>query len=599
MSKISPRKLGDFEGVLPKKALGRLYWFAVIRTGVNLLDILGLGGVALLAVVFSAAFGASFPVQVDIPATGSVDIDEVGALFIALAIVLIFIAKSSVSIWLKLRTAMFVASIETDFSTLLARNYFSSSGKSSGEKENGLADFQNRATASTEGLALFINARLSFLSEAVLLISLLLVFLIVNPVATAATLLYLSTILWLLGYVVRGKIQKNGQRRMEGSMASLSVSRDLFATRREVRAAGALEYWIERFTNSRHKSASSAAATFTLTTIPRYVIETSLVAGIFAFLGSIVLLSDLSSQAVTIGVFMTGGLRLAALLIPLQASLNQMTDGAARGKSAFEDLRKLKNPDETSSHPEVSHLKGKPLGLEMRGVRFEFNPGELILNDVTFDVEPGQKVAIVGPSGAGKSTCFELATGILEPQSGQIRVGGICPKILLDKGHGILGIVPQRPHLVSGTLSENVSLASSDQTDNGQVASCLALAGLGNFSHADKLTMDVHPDSGQFSGGEIQRIGLARALYGEPGIIFLDEATSALDAQTEATVNHALDTLRGDTTIVLVAHRLSTVKTADKIIYLDKGRVIAQGSFADLQKLVPDFDKAVNLMNLD
>jgi len=599
MSKIRPRKLRDFEGVLPKKSLKRLYWFAALRTGVNLLDILGLGGVALLAVVFGEVVGERLPVRVELTAIGAIDIDENAALAIAFSTVVIFTLKSALSIWLKLRTAMFVASIETDLSTLLARNYFSSSGGSSGDKDNGLADFQNRAMASAEGLTLFINARLSVVTEAALLLSLILVFLSVSPVATVATLLYLSVVLWSLGRVVRGKIQKNGLRRMEGSKASLSLSRDLFVARREVRAAGALEHWIERFSSSRFKSASSTAATFTLSTIPRYVVETSLVAGIFAFLGSIILFSDLSSQAVTIGVFMAGGLRLAALLIPLQASLNQMTDGAARGKFAFEHLKKLKNLDGGSHLPDFTPQKGKPLSLEMRGVGFEFNPDEPILQDVTFTVDPGQKVAIVGPSGAGKSTCVELATGIWEPKFGQISVGGLSPKTLLDMGQGAVGIVPQRPYLISGTLAENVSLVSNTRTDNAQAANCLAIAGLSNFCKPDMLEMKVQPDAGQFSGGEIQRIGLARALYGKPGIIFLDEATSALDAQTEAEVNNVLDTLRGGMTIVLVTHRLSTVKTADKVIYLDQGRVIAQGSFADLQTLVPDFDKAVRLMGLE
>jgi ABC-type multidrug transport system fused ATPase/permease subunit len=111
--------------------------------------------------------------------------------------------------------------------------------------------------------------------------------------------------------------------------------------------------------------------------------------------------------------------------------------------------------------------------------------------------------------------------------------------------------------------------------------------------------MQVHPDSGQLSGGEIQRLGLARALYRNPGILFLDEATSALDAETESEINKVLDELRGRMTIVLIAHRLSTVKNADKIIYLDGGRVIAEGTFSELQKKVPDFKNAVKLMGLE
>jgi ABC-type multidrug transport system fused ATPase/permease subunit len=127
----------------------------------------------------------------------------------------------------------------------------------------------------------------------------------------------------------------------------------------------------------------------------------------------------------------------------------------------------------------------------------------------------------------------------------------------------------------------------------------LEISGLKSFATPEGLQMQVHPDSGQLSGGEIQRLGLARSLYRNPGILFLDEATSALDAETESEINKVLDELRGRMTIVLIAHRLSTVKNADKIIYLDSGRVIAEGTFAELQKKVPDFKNAVKLMGLE
>jgi ABC-type multidrug transport system fused ATPase/permease subunit len=113
------------------------------------------------------------------------------------------------------------------------------------------------------------------------------------------------------------------------------------------------------------------------------------------------------------------------------------------------------------------------------------------------------------------------------------------------------------------------------------------------------LQMKIHPDSGQLSGGEIQRLGLARALYKKPGILFLDEATSALDAETESEINVILDGLRGHMTIVLIAHRLPAVKNADKIIYLDSGKIVAEGTFSELKKTVPNFEKAVRLMGMD
>jgi ABC-type multidrug transport system fused ATPase/permease subunit len=125
------------------------------------------------------------------------------------------------------------------------------------------------------------------------------------------------------------------------------------------------------------------------------------------------------------------------------------------------------------------------------------------------------------------------------------------------------------------------------------------MAGLEHFSTTEELQQDVQPDSGQLSGGEIQRLGLARALYRNPRILFLDEATSALDAKTESGISSVLNGLRGEITIVLIAHRLSTVRDCDRLIYLDGGRVIAEGSFAELKNAVPDFRNAVKLMGLE
>ena len=179
-------------------------------------------------------------------------------------------------------------------------------------------------------------------------------------------------------------------------------------------------------------------------------------------------------------------------------------------------------------------------------------------------------------------------------------MSGYSPRHLLEKTSGVIGIVPQRPHLVTGTLAENVSLESAASTDNSKVIECLEKAGLEQFIGVDGqgLELEVTPDSGQLSGGEIQRLGLARALYRDPKILFLDEATSALDAETESKISKVLDSLRSQMTVVLIAHRLSTVMNADKIIYLDKGKVVAQGTFAELKKQVPDFAKAVQLMDL-
>jgi ATP-binding cassette subfamily C protein len=584
---------------LPRPAIRKIYLFALARVLANLLDIIGLAGIALLATSFGAfASGTGTVAPLNLPIIGTWVISEVQAVSIALLIAATFVLKSGFSIWLNLRTALFVATLEASFSRQLARDYFL--GGSEGESGFGdsLSEFQNITSSSVSALSNFINARISLVAEISLLVAMVLSFTFINPVATVAMFVYLSAVLFALSRVVTQRIKRNGHNQLLGSETALQASRDLFGIRREARASGKSIYWIDKFTEGRSRWSTSTAIIYTLSGLPRYVIETSLILGIFAFLAGIVVFSDLPTQAVTIGVFMAGGLRLVASLLPLQTAVNTMIDGANRGQPALNRLKVIASRPVQAFQNEIDFVRGKPLGLTLSQVTFGFSKDLPVIQDISFDIEPGTKVAIVGPSGAGKTTCFEIATGFRLPNSGTALIDGQDPRLLLEYGQGAIGIVPQRPHLISGSLAENVSLASSSQTDLEKAAECLKLAGLHAYANPGALEMNVEPDAGQLSGGEIQRLGIARALYRDPGILFLDEATSALDAETEAQISKVLDSLRGKMTVVLIAHRLSTVMNSDKIIYLDKGRVVAEGTFSELQRKVPDFAKAVELMGI-
>jgi ATP-binding cassette subfamily C protein len=599
MSRVDNLSLKSLSSVLPRKDVRKIYSFALARVLANLLDILGLAGIALLAASFGAfAAGGGSGAPISIPGLGSILVTEVHAVGIALVIAATFVLKSAFSIWVNLKTALFVATLEANFSKQLASDYFL--GGSEGESGFGdsLSEFQNLASQSTSALSVFINARISMIAEASLLIAMVISFLAINPIATFAMFFYLSAVLIALSRLVTQRIKRNGVNQLKGSELALQSSRDLFGVRREARASGVSTLWIDRFTEGRARFSTSTAVIYTLSGLPRYVIETSLILGIFAFLAGIVVFSDLPSQAVTIGVFMAGGLRLVASLLPLQSAINSMIDGANRGKPALARLKAIAARTHSNQDIELKVEHGNPLGLRLEHITFGFDKSTAVIQDISFEVRAGTKVAIVGPSGAGKTTCFEIATGFRLADSGQVSIEEHDPRELLEYGRGLIGIVPQRPHLVSGTLAENVSLSSSDLTDLDKVAQVLQMAGLNAYSDSGALEMNVEPDAGQLSGGEIQRLGIARALYRDPGILFLDEATSALDAETEAQISKVLDSLRGKMTVVLIAHRLSTVMNSDKIIYLDKGRVVAEGTFSELQNKVPDFAKAVELMGI-
>jgi ATP-binding cassette, subfamily B, bacterial PglK len=596
MQKLTFRSIGK---ILDKKARRKLLLLSIARIAANLLDLIGLAGIALLATSFSyLASGAATRSPLNIPGVGEILITELQAVLIAMVIAGVFLMKSGFSIWLNLLTSLTVAGFEGKFSRELAEDFFSPI-QDSDIGADSVAEFQNRVMFSTGAISTFLNARMTFVAEASLLVAMVAIFIAVNPIATVSMGLFMGGVLYALNKMIGFRIARNGQLQMKGYETSLETSRDLFGVKREALSSGVTPNWLTKFSKGRHQAAQGSALIYTLNSLPRYVVETSLVLGIFAFIGGVVIFSDLPTQAVTIGVFMAGGLRLIASLLPLQAAFNQMQDGSNRGQLAFNALVERRARQATEVVVGELSIPESP-DVVFSNVEFSYPKSDSqVLGSISFSVEPLTKVAIVGPSGAGKSTIFDLATGFREPTGGSISVGGINPRDILFGAPGTFGIVTQRPHLVTGSIVENVSLIEDSSTDQAKVQQSLVRAGLGKFTELENwFELQIKPDSGQLSGGEIQRLGLARALYRDPKILFLDEATSALDAETEAEITKVLQSLKNEMTVILIAHRLSTVQHADKIIYLDKGKILAEGTFTELKAKVPDFAKAVELMDL-
>lgn len=583
--------------ILKKEERRNLLVLSLLRVLANGLDLLGIAGVAILASAFGSFASGDAPL-VSIPGFGPTYLSEYEAVWIALFVAFIFISKSGFSILLNLKASLYVAKIEVRISKQLARDFFQVGGYSKNAKKS-VSDFQNIAMNSTGAIQAFINSKILFVAEGSLLLALLGIFTFVNPIATLGLTLFMGAILFLLNRLIRHKLTVAGEAQILGSRTSLQSARDLHGIRLEALTAGLLEAWLARFDEGREKMATSQAITFTLVGLPRYVIETALMLALFLFVGGIVIFSDIPSQAVTVGVFLAGGLRIMASIIPLQGAITGMRSSAATGRPAFQALRNSSRAGGNLKRP-ASCSEPKSSEIIFDNVDFSFDEdSRQVLKNVSFRIEPRTKVAIVGPSGAGKSTVFDLATGFLTPDRGKVLIGDQDARETLVQTPGYFGVVPQRPHLIAGTILENVSLLTQNEIDAGLVKEVLIRAGLEKITaEKDWETLDILPDSGQLSGGEIQRLSLARALYREPSILFLDEATSALDAETEMDVARVLDELKNDMTVVLIAHRLSTVRDADKLIYLDNGEILAEGTFLELTQKVEGFARAVDIMGL-
>jgi ABC-type multidrug transport system fused ATPase/permease subunit len=240
--------------------------------------------------------------------------------------------------------------------------------------------------------------------------------------------------------------------------------------------------------------------------------------------------------------------------------------------------------------------------IELIDVSFRYQVGNSFgINKINLRIESGETVAFVGPSGAGKTTIVDLLLGILEPLEGKILVSKLPPKDAIEKWPGGISYVPQDVFISNGTIRENICLGYPlELATDAKVIEVLKTSQL--FEVVEKLKDGIDTHIGEngalLSGGQRQRLGVARALFTNPKCLVLDEATSALDGQTELDLSGAIQKLHGNVTVIVVAHRLSTIVNADKVVYMDKGNILSVGTFDEVRQRVPEFNNLATIMGL-
>ncbi len=268
-------------------------------------------------------------------------------------------------------------------------------------------------------------------------------------------------------------------------------------------------------------------------------------------------------------------------------AISEVLSDLQRAAGATERLVELlESPSDLPETPDAATLDHAEVPLEFESVRFAYPTRAQVevVGGVSFAIEPGEMVALVGPSGAGKSTLFDLAQRFYDPTAGAIKMAGTdLRELSLASVRGAVGFVPQDPVLFSGTLRDNLVYAAAGADDDA-ILEALRLAHAARFVEQlpEGLDTRVGEDGVGLSGGQRQRLAIARALVSKPAILLLDEATSALDAESENHIRLSIEGLKGRMTIMVIAHRLSTVRQADRILVLDGGRLIDSGTHDEL-----------------
>jgi ATP-binding cassette subfamily C protein len=398
-------------------------------------------------------------------------------------------------------------------------------------------------------------------------------------------------------------MQKTGIKVAQSTVEANSGLSDLGEVLREAAILGRQNFFYDKIYKLRLGAAGNSATQFVLSGMPRYIVETALIVAIAIFVLLQTLSGDITSSAATLGVFLSGGLRLTASLLPLQSALLTIEQSLPAALRALDLLGEQEQTRPASKTAQDQTNAGLALGVSVSEVYFGYsNSAGDVLQNINLEIPAGSQAALIGPSGAGKSTLADIILGLVTPDQGKIELAGVGAADLIQSQPGLLGYVPQKPGMVSGSIAQNVALGVGvDEIDQQRLSKAISDAHLMGLveSLPNGINTDIGKRKDELSGGQLQRIGLARALYTQPKLLVMDEATSALDAESENEINKALDDLRGKVTVILIAHRLNTVQRSDIVFLMEEGKITDSGTFPELLKKNKTVQNLAQLMSID
>ena len=450
-----------------------------------------------------------------------------------------------------------------------------------------------------------LGAASTLISDLSLLILLSLGLFVYDPATAITVMLVFFTVGTILYLAMFKKTRRLSHRIVDFNIESNKTLQESIQTYREIYVGDRREFYIQKMSDLKHGIATSLAHQAFLPNISKYAVEITLILGSILVSAFLFVTQDASHAVAGLALFLASGSRIGPSLLRLQQSLIQVHSSFAEASPAISMIYDIKSqsPRVDEKEFEAADHDVFEATIEVEEVNFKYQDSEAFsLTGVSIKVEPGSFVALVGPSGSGKSTLIDLILGIQNPTLGQVFVSHVPPATAIKHWPGMISYVPQDVRIIDATIKNNVALGFADEDiDLNQVFEALRIVQLEDF--VDSLSEGLETRVGEFgsrlSGGQRQRLGIARALYSGPKLLVMDEATSALDGQTEAEVSNAIKKLKKKVTLLVVAHRLSTVRDADQVVYMDKGVIKAIGTFDQVMALVPDFAAQAELMGLD
>lgn len=585
----------------------KLRLVVVLQVFLSLLDLVGVALIGIIGALTISGVRSQTP-------TGRVNsvLDFMGlstlsfqaqTIVLSLTSVAILVARTLLSVLITRKTLFFLSRRSAEISSKLISQVMA-------QPLVTLSQFSSQHihyTLSTGSTALTLGVfgnLVSIISDAALLIVLGVGIFIIDPLIAIFTVVVFGSIMIVMYFLTNTRTQKISRKFTETTIRDSEVLLELLAGYREAFIRNRRGYFVDRAKKIKWDLADTSAELAWLPNISKYVVEIAFTVGTMAVAGLQFVVND-SAQAVgSLSLFLAAGTRVTPALLRVQQNLVNMNGSLVRAKPTIELFSATNSllvvPAYTN---EVSHSYSDfSPEIHLNNVSFAYPESDgPTLQNLNFCIKQGQTVAIVGPSGSGKSTLVDLILGVHKPSTGSVKISGMEPIDTITKWPGAIGYVPQEVVLRAGSIASNVSSGFEvSDLEPELVLRAIEMAQLRAFvdSLPEGIQTNVGERGSKLSGGQRQRIGIARALFTKPKLLVLDEATSALDGQTESEISDAIQGLKGRVTLILIAHRLSTVMSADQIIYLEAGRIRAHGTFGEVRSAVPDFDKQAKLMGL-
>ena len=433
-----------------------------------------------------------------------------------------------------------------------------------------------------------LGASAQLFAETVVSLGLLAILMVTAPLVTLATAAALALFVATTLRLMKRNSTRWGRARETLGRQNLKDAQEALGGIREIKILGREEAFRTTFVQAQEALARARGHHGWLINLPRIAIESIFVACVVLVIALATLGGKPARELVPLlGLFAYAGFRL----IPAANRFLLHVDAVRGAGSAIDRLRAHVEEfrAETVAAPagEGAAMHFQSL-LQLEGVSFRYGDDQpLVLRDVSVSIRRGESIGVVGPTGSGKSTLIDVLFGLLQPTSGRVTVDGADIRGARGAWQRRIGYVPQAPFLFADTIRRNIALGiAPDQVDEQRLREAVQLAQLAEF--VDSLPQGVDTRVGErgirLSGGQRQRVAIARALYNDPDLLVLDEATAALDNKTERDVTSSIEQLRGRKTLIVIAHRLSTVERCDALIFLSAGRVEAMAPFAQLMR---------------